>query len=143
MAIILLLSPGCATVDRAAESNGNSLTVTELVKSDRSWDGALLPGYPAGQPEVTILKITIPPGFRLDTHRHPVINAGVLLSGQLTVITAEGDKLHLRAGDPIVEVVEKLHSGFNPGTVPAEIIVFYAGVIDKPITVIEPRPNDH
>ena len=98
-----------------------------------------MPAYPQGKPEITILRISIPPGTKLDTHSHPVINAGVLISGQLTVVTTDGKTLHLKAGDPIVEVVNTLHYGMNEGKVPAEIVVFYAGVVDTPITVVEPR----
>jgi len=54
-------------------------------------------------------------------------------------VTTEGKTLHLKAGDPIVEVVNTLHYGMNEGKVPAEIIVFYAGVVDTPITIAEPR----
>ena len=79
----------------------------------------ILPAYAPGQPEVTIRRITIPAGVRLEMHRHPVINAGVMLSGQLTVVTVEGKTLHLKAGDPIVEVVNTLHYGINEGKVPA------------------------
>ena len=135
----LLLQAGCAA-PRAPQGAGEPrITVEELVKSAKSWDGQLLRAYPPGQPEITILRIRVPPGARLEPHRHPVINAGVLLSGQLTVVTAEGKTLHLRAGDPIVEVVDTLHSGMNPGTVPAEIIVLYAGVVGTPVTVVPPR----
>ena len=95
--------------------------------------------YPQGQHKIPILWISIPSGVKLDTHGHPVINAGVLINGQLTVITKDGRTLHLKAGDPIVEVVNTLHYGINEGNVPAEIIVFYAGIVDSPITVIEPR----
>ena len=80
---------------------------------------------------------SIPAGARLETHSHPVINAGVLISGELTVVTAEGKTLQLKAGDPIVEVVNKLHYGINQGTVPAEIVVFYAGAVDTPVTTVK------
>ena len=82
-----------------------------------------MPEYPKGQPKITILHIKIPAGTQLDTHHHPVINAGVLLSGQLTVVAKDGQKLHLRAGDPIVELVNTAHYGINEGNTPAEIIV--------------------
>ncbi len=109
--------------------------VDVLAKSSSSWDGETLPEYPEGAPEVTILRITIPPGTQLPIHEHPVINAGVLLSGELTVKTADGHTLHLNAGDPIVEVVDTWHYGTNEGSQPAEIIVFYAGIKDMPITI--------
>jgi len=138
LAAILGLQTGCTMGRTSAEANGSGPVVAELVKNTRSWDGELLPAYPQGQPEITILRISIPAGARLNTHSHPVINAGVLLSGQLTVITTDGKTLHLRAGDPVVEVVNTLHYGINQGQSPAEIVVFYAGTTDKPITVVEP-----
>ncbi len=113
----------------------SGIVVKSLAQSDSSWDGTRLPHYPKGQPEITILRITIAPGAELPLHLHTVINAGVLLSGKLTVVTAENKRLYLEAGDPIIELVNKLHFGRNEGNVPAEIIVFYAGVKDKPITI--------
>jgi len=106
-----------------------------LVKSTHSWDGSQLPSYPEGQPEVTILRITIPIGAKIPLHQHPYINAGVLTKGELTVLTKKGEKLIMTAGDPIVEIVNKWHFGTNSGNVPAEIIVFYAGIKGQPITV--------
>ena len=91
--------------------------------------------YPQGQPEITIRRISIPAGARLETHSHPVINAGVLMSGQLTVETTDGNVLRLKAGDPIIEVVNTLHYGINEGTVPEEIVVFYAGLVGQAVTV--------
>ena len=139
LSIILLLQSGCAMVPTSKETKETSTVVRELIKTSQSWDGKVLPAYPQGQPEITILRITIPPGTRLDTHTHPVINAGVLISGQLTVVTTEGKMLYLKSGDPIVEVVNTLHYGINQGDAPAEIIVFYAGTLEKPITVVEKR----
>ncbi len=137
LTLVLLLQAGCATVPNDWQAKAAPPHVKELVKTTQSWDGQVLPAYPQGQPEITILRITIPAGARLATHKHPVINAGVLLSGQLTVVTSDGKELHLTAGDPIVEVVNTLHYGFNPGAVPAEIVVFYAGVAGAPITIVE------
>ncbi|MGM0578029.1 MAG: cupin domain-containing protein [Myxococcota bacterium] len=139
LASTLLVVSGCATARSDAElAPGEPPVVEELAKSSHSWDRARLPAYPEGRQEVTILRITIPPGTRLHTHEHPVINAGVLLSGHLTVVKRDGATLQLEAGDPIVELVDTAHYGFNPGDVPAEIVVFYAGVVDQPITVFAP-----
>jgi quercetin dioxygenase-like cupin family protein len=84
-----------------------------------------------------MLKISIPPHARLPMHHHPVINAGLLTKGELTVITREGEKRRLCAGDPIVEVVNTMHYGINEGTKTAEIIVWYAGVEKESLTVID------
>ena len=135
LSVMLLLLPGCAMTHKADKP---SIVSKELVKTTKSWDGDRLPVYPKGQPEVTIRQITIPPGARLETHFHPVINAGVLLSGELTVVMVDGKTLHLKAGDPIVELVNKLHYGMNEGKVPAEILVVYAGVVGKQPTMLKP-----
>ena len=112
-----------------------NVQVEVLAKSSSSWDGRLLPDYAKGTPEITILRIKIPSGAQLPLHQHPVINAGLLLSGELTVFTEDDKILHLKAGDSIVEVVNKWHYGKNEGNEPAEIVVFYAGVVDTPITI--------
>ena len=117
--------------------NENNVQVEVLAKTSSSWNGDVLPEYERGQPEVTILKVIIPPKVKLPLHEHPEINAGVLLKGNLIVITEDNDTLHLRAGDSIVEVVNTWHYGTNEGDEPAEIIVFYAGVQGKPITINE------
>jgi len=137
LSAIVLLQPGCATRQTGDEAKQAPIVVKELVKSTRSWDGALLVSYPQGQPEVIIRQITIPAGARLETHRHPVINAGVLTRGELTVVAEDGKTLHLKAGDPIVELVNKLHYGVNEGKVPAEIIVIYAGTLGTPVTLVK------
>jgi quercetin dioxygenase-like cupin family protein len=115
--------------------DAKNISVETFVKSSKSWDGTALPHYPDGQPEVTILRIKIPAGAKLEVHKHPVINAGVLIAGELTVMTEDNKTLHLKAGDSIVELVGTKHYGKNEGNQMAEIIVFYAGVVDKPITV--------
>jgi quercetin dioxygenase-like cupin family protein len=139
LSVILLLQSGCSMVRNSQGTSGTSVVAKELAKTSQSWNGELLPAYPQGQPKISILRISIPAGARLDIHSHPVINAGVLISGELTVVTKDGKTLHLKAGDPIVEVVNTLHYGINQGKDPAEIIVFYAGTVDMPITVVEPR----
>jgi quercetin dioxygenase-like cupin family protein len=126
--LVILSTPVCAL-----ETTG--VAVETLARGSVSWEGTELPAYPQGQPQVTILRIRIPPGTTLPMHTHPVINAGVLISGALTVITEKNETLRLKAGDPIIEVVDKWHYGKNEGTEPADIIVFYAGTTESPLSV--------
>ncbi|WP_419769962.1 MAG: cupin domain-containing protein [Candidatus Marinarcus sp.] len=128
---ILFLS----TASFALEAKG--VVVKTLAKSSSSWNGASLPAYPKGQPQVTILDITIPPHSKLPMHKHPIVNAGILVSGELTVVSEKGKVLELKAGDSIVELVDTWHYGENKGDVPAQIIVFYAGIKNEPITVLK------
>lgn len=130
----------CCVILFTASAHGKEplgVTVEVLAKTGSSWNGALLPEYPEGKPEVKILRIAIPPGVRLPWHKHPVINAGYMTRGELTVTTKKGEKLHLHEGDSIVEVVDTWHYGKNEGDTMAEIVMFYAGVQGEPVTIKE------
>ncbi|WP_018604775.1 cupin domain-containing protein [Uliginosibacterium gangwonense] len=106
-----------------------------LLKTQQSWDGKTYPAYPAGQPEVTLLRITIPPHTALDWHQHPIINVGYMLAGTLVVENqVDGSTKTLHAGDPLPELVGTVHRGTNPGDEPATILVFYAGVVGSPLS---------
>lgn len=115
----------------------NKVQSQTVVKTIKSWDKSTLPHYPKGQPEITILQITIPPNTTLPMHIHPVINAGVVIKGRLKVVKKEGETLYLKKGDSIVELVNTLHYGVNETNQPVELMMFYAGEKGKPITVLE------
>ncbi|MCF8274418.1 MAG: cupin domain-containing protein [Flavobacteriaceae bacterium] len=128
---IVFLLASCAT------KKEGDIIVVKLAETTRSWNGDALPKYPDGPPKVTVLKITIPPKTKLHKHYHPVINSGIVLKGELTVIDEDDKVLLLKAGDVIVELVNKVHYGVNEGNKPVEIVVFYAGTTDLPITVLD------
>lgn len=131
--LVVLLSVNHAS----AHSAGTDTEVDVIAKTTKSWNGKKLPGYLEGTPEITILRITIPPGVTLPLHIHPVINAGVMIAGKLTVVTEDEQILHIKAGDPIVEVVDTWHYGKNKGSEPVVLIMFYAGREGTPITVLD------
>lgn len=126
----------CVSTSYAAEEHGKT-KVEVLAKSTQSWDGTTLPKYGQGQPEVQVLKIIIPAGARLPMHKHPVINAGYLISGELEVTTETGETKRIKGGDALIEVANKWHFGRNIGDEPAEIIVVYASTKGSPITVLK------
>ena len=108
-----------------------------LIKTTQAWNGSRLPEYGQGQPEVTIIRYRFAPGAKLPMHMHPVINAGVLLKGELIVTTKSGQEITLKAGDPLVELFKEWHSGVNPGKEPVDLIVVYAGTVGTPLVIRE------
>ena len=50
-------------------------------------------------------------------------------------------QLYLKAGDSIVETVNKWPYGKNENSEPAEIIVFFAGVKDGIHSIVKPMEN--
>ncbi len=117
---------------------GNSLgiKVETLAKSTKQWDGDLLPRYPTTQPEVTVLRITIPAGVTLPLHTHPVINAAIITQGKLQLSLQDGTKRLLKKGDALIEVVDTVHKGKSLGPEDVVVLVVYAGTKDLPITLL-------
>jgi quercetin dioxygenase-like cupin family protein len=106
-----------------------------LIQTGSSWNGNKLQPMNIAEPEVNVVKIVVPVGEKLPVHLHSVLNVGYLVKGELTVHTADGDTLVLKAGESIVEVVNVWHYGESTGTEPAEIVVVYVGEKGTPITV--------
>ncbi|QDO85015.1 cupin domain-containing protein [Shewanella psychropiezotolerans] len=115
----------------------SAATSKDLIKSTESWDGNKLPAYSLTQPEVTIKEIVIAPGEELPWHQHPVINAGILLSGELMVYTRDGKKKNLKAGDTLIELVNTSHYGKNISSEPAKIVVFYLAEQGDKVTILD------
>lgn len=108
--------------------NSNSLTQmvrTELLRTTQSWNGEELPDYPQGKPELVAVKYEIPAGEKLGWHHHVVMNHGVLVQGELTIIGLDGQTTTLYAGDVVVEMVDSIHYGENRGTEPVVLYMFY------------------
>ncbi|MFT3742282.1 MAG: cupin domain-containing protein [Gammaproteobacteria bacterium] len=100
-------------------------------QTDHSWDGVKYSVYPSGQPEITVLKIKIPPHTILPWHTHPMPNAAYIVSGTLEVEDKNGLRKTLHPGDVLAEMVNTAHRGITHNQA-VEIIVFYAGVTGMP-----------
>lgn len=106
-----------------------------LAQDTRSWDGAALPSYPSGTPEIVICRIKIAPGARLDKHYHPVINAGIVERGILTIVADDGRERDFGPGEAIIEMVNVAHYGENRGDEPVDLVMFYASTPGTPISL--------
>ena len=102
----------------------NSETV---IQTQTHWNNQAIKPIHIENPQVTMLRITIPAGEKLHMHKHPILNVGYLTKGELTVRSENGDELVLKPGDPIVELVDVWHYGESTGTEDAEIVVTYVG----------------
>ena len=124
---LLVCTAACAAVT-------TSVSVETLLKAGASWDGTPYERYPDAAPELTVLKITIPPRTALPWHRHPMPNAAYVVSGELLVEKWDGGQtIRLVAGDVLPEMVNGVHRGVT-GDAPVVLIVFYAGVRGLPVS---------
>ena len=106
----------------------------EIMRTTTTWEGKKI-AYPEGQAEVTAIKLKIPAGKTSPFHCHPVPTMGYVLKGKIEVETRDGKKIIFSEGEPAVEVLKTVHRGKAlEGDV--EIVVFYAGAVDVPHTVL-------
>jgi quercetin dioxygenase-like cupin family protein len=113
----------------------SQVKVEQLLQTAQSWDGVKYAAYPTGQPQVTLIKISIPPHTILDWHRHPMISVAYILSGTLTVEKREtGQRKTVHAGQALAETIQTVHRGYTQNE-PVELIVFYAGRPGLPLSI--------
>lgn len=115
-----------------------SVRTTELIRTSQSWDGMELPDYLQGRPELVAMKYEIPAGQKLAWHSHPVMNHGILVQGELTIISEDGKEKVVREGEAIVEMVNTIHHGENRGSKPVILYMFYLSQKGLPLSVQHP-----
>ena len=64
-----------------------------------------LPDYLQGRPELVAVKYEFPAGQKLGWHHHPVMNYGILVQGELTIIGEDGKEKVVHEGEAVVEMV--------------------------------------
>ena len=112
-----------------------------LLQSTSSWDGGEI-AYPGGNAEITSIILRVEEGAEPPFHCHPVPTMGYVLQGSLEVETRKGDKVLLKQGESVVEVMRTVHRGIAVDA-PAEIVVFYAGAEGVPVTVLPEDDPDN
>ena len=112
---------------------------TELIRTSRSWAGMELPDYLQGRPELVAMKYEIPAGQKLSWHHHPVMNHGILVQGELTIVSLDGKEKVVHEGEVVVEMVNTIHHGENRGTKPVILYMFYLSQEGLPLSVQHPE----
>ena len=124
----------------------NAVHTTELLRTSQSWDGVELPDYLQGRPEVVAIKYEIPAGQKLGWHHHPVMNHGILVQGELTIVSLDGTEKTVHEGEAVVEMVNTIHHGENRGSKPVVLYMFYLSQEGLPLSVQHPdiqNPQNH
>ena len=116
-----------------------SLASEPALETTTSWDGGEI-AYPEGQPQITAKILRLEVGEQVPFHCHPVPTMGYVLRGTVKVDLRDGRSQEFDAGSSLVEVMNTLHRGSAVGG-GVEIIVFYAGAVGTPTTII-PEPDD-
>ena len=127
-------NPAFAEYDDATE-----VKTMELKRTSQSWDGAELPDYPVGRPELVVMRYVFPRGSKLGWHHHPVMNYGIVQQGELTIIGLDGKEKTVRAGEAVVEMVGTIHHGENRGDKTVVLDMYYVSQKGTPLAVQHPE----
>lgn len=124
-----------------AQNDNSTQTVqsTEMIRTSQSWDGVELPDYLQGRPELVAVKYEIPAGQKLGWHHHPVMNHGILVQGELTIVSIDGKEKVVHEGEVVVEMVDTIHHGENRGSKPVILYMFYLTQEGVPLSVQHPE----
>ncbi len=140
-AAVVALMVAASACKQPAKGNDEapSVQTTELIRTSQSWDGVDLPDYLQGRPELVAVKYEFPAGQKLGWHHHPVMNYGVLVQGELTIIGLDGKEKTVHEGEAVVEMVNTIHHGENRGTKPVILYMFYLAQDGMPLAVQHPE----
>ena len=116
-----------------------AIKTTELIRTSQSWDGAILPDFPQGTPELRIIRLDFPVGDKTGWHHHTVVNYGIVQQGELTIVCQDGSEKTFYEGEPLVEVIGTIHRGENRGSKPVILNMFYFSAPGQEITIQHPE----
>ena len=124
---------------RKETADSQEVISEELIRTSQSWDGVDLPDYLEGRPELVAVKYEFPAGKKLGWHHHPVMNYGILVQGELTIIGQDGKEKVVHEGEAVVEMVNTIHHGENRGSKPVILYMFYLSQEGLPLAVQHPE----
>ena len=135
----VVLASACKEAKEKKDDSSATVKSSELIRTSQSWDGVELPDYLQGRPELVAVKYEFPAGKKLGWHHHPVMNYGILVQGELTIIGQDGKETVVLEGEAVVEMVNTIHHGENRGTKPVILYMFYLSQEGLPLAVQHPE----
>ena len=129
----------CKVAHVQKDNLAQQVQTAELIRTSQSWDGVELPDYFQGRPELVAVKYVFPAGQKLGWHHHPVMNYGILVQGELTIIGQDGKEKVVHEGEAVVEMVNTIHHGENRGSKPVILYMFYLSQKGLPLAVQHPE----
>ena len=135
---IAALLAGLSVIPVLAQDSTNKVASGHreiLLEATKSWNGTPYTHYPQGQPELTMIKVTLAPHTVLPWHTHPFPNSVYVLSGTLTLRDRDdGKTLVVHQGQAIAESVKVVHRG-EAGDEPTVLLITYAGTPGVPTSI--------
>jgi quercetin dioxygenase-like cupin family protein len=133
-ALGLLLLSGAALAQTAPPPPADAHGATQMILQTGKTVTDEPIQYPAGNPKITAVEITLAPGQQTGWHTHPVPLFGYILEGELTVDYGPLGKRIYRQGEALVEAMNEAHNGYSSGSGPVKILAVFVGAEGTPDT---------
>ena len=116
-------------------SYSQSVRSSTVLATDTTTLGQKLSEYFSNPSRFIGLLVTIPPGQETGWHKHTVPGCAYVLKGCLSVAIENGKTFDFKEGDSFAEVINVNHNGKNRGKDTVQLIAFFIGTDNKPITI--------
>ena len=130
--ILLFVLIGICSIANAQYNKG--VILEPVLKTDTTSIGQKIVYPNFQQDEVTVAKVTIPPGKSTGWHKHNFPVFGYVLQGTLTVEIKNKGTKNYTANSSFSEVINTLHNGVNNGKDDVVLIAFFMGEKGKPLS---------
>lgn len=132
--IYLIIVLVCICVSAKSQYN-NGVVLEAVLKTDTTSIGQKIVYPTFANDEVSIIKVTLPPGKSTGWHKHFFPVFAYVLKGTLTVEVENKKTLQFPVNSSFSEVINTLHNGVNNGNEDVVLIAFFMGEKDKPLSV--------
>ncbi len=113
----------------------SELKIDTILKTNTTSIGQKIKYPSSTKDEVTMLKITIPPGKTTGWHQHDIPVFAYVLQGTLTVEFEDGKTLKFSENSSFSEVIHTVHRGINLEKNDLVLLAIYLGVKGKPLSI--------
>lgn len=112
----------------------SNIIIEEVLRTDTTSIGQKIVYPLISNAEVTISKITFPPGSETGWHKHDIPVFAYVMEGELTVELDNGKSVQFKQGSSFAEVFDTWHNGKNNGTGNLVLIAIYMGEKGKSLS---------
>ena len=131
----LMMFVGACGSDEPGDFSSRSDVASEvLIQTTTSWDGGDFE-YPDGDSELTVARISLSAGSRIEAHCHTFPLASEVVKGEITITKLNGESRTFGEGEAVVEVFNTWHTA--EASEDTELLVFYAAAEDVPLSVLK------
>lgn len=126
-----------AFLSLTARSQYSELIIKDLLRTDTTSIGQKITYPEFADPEVTMLKITIPPGKSTGWHKHNIPVFAYVVKGTLTVELEDHRVIQFKEESTFAEMREAYHNGTNMEDSDLVLIAIYMGGKGQKLSIMK------